>query len=73
MKTGKVATEASFYVVHILTMHKKLFTDGRMVEEAMTVMAETLLRLCLLLLMYSLLLTQWQGESVHFLQMQKLI
>ncbi|KAK7901476.1 hypothetical protein WMY93_018245 [Mugilogobius chulae] len=41
-KRGNAATEASFKVAHLLTKHKKAFTDGAVVKEAMTAVAETL-------------------------------
>lgn len=44
MKKANAATEASFKVAHILTKHKKSFTDGGIVKEAMTAVAETLLK-----------------------------
>ena len=44
MKRANAATEASFKVVHILTKHEKPFTDGGIINEAMTMVAETLYR-----------------------------
>uniref|UniRef100_A0AAV2MK93 Uncharacterized protein n=1 Tax=Knipowitschia caucasica TaxID=637954 RepID=A0AAV2MK93_KNICA len=41
-KKANAATEASFKVAHILAKHKKPFTDGAVVKEAMTAAAETL-------------------------------
>lgn len=43
-KKPNSVTEASFKVAHILTKHKKPFTDGGMMKEAMTAMPETLFR-----------------------------
>ncbi|KAL7381747.1 hypothetical protein ABVT39_010657 [Epinephelus coioides] len=43
-KKANAATEASFKVAHILTKHKKPFTDGGIVKEAMTTVPETLLK-----------------------------
>ncbi|CAK6977313.1 uncharacterized protein LOC121909836 isoform X6 [Scomber scombrus] len=43
-KKANAATEASFKVGHILTKHHKRFTDGGIVKEAMTAVAETLFR-----------------------------
>ena len=43
-KKANAATEASFKVAHILTKHKKPFTDGGIVKEAMTAVAETLFK-----------------------------
>lgn len=39
---GKAATETSFRVSHILAKHKKPFTDGELIKEAMSVTADTL-------------------------------
>ncbi|KAM3860423.1 SCAN domain-containing protein 3-like [Diretmus argenteus] len=39
---NKAATEASFRVSHLLAQHKKPFTDGELVKQAMTVTADTL-------------------------------
>lgn len=39
---NKAATEASFRVSHLLAQHKKPFTDGELVKQAMAVTAETL-------------------------------
>lgn len=41
---GQFSKEALFKVVHIVTKHKKPFTDGRIVQEAMTVVSETLFK-----------------------------
>lgn len=43
-KKVNAATEASFKVAHILTKHKKPFTDGGIVKEAMTAVAETVFK-----------------------------
>ena len=43
-KKANAATEASFKVAHILTKHKKPYTDGGMVKEAMTAVADTLFK-----------------------------
>ena len=40
-KKANTATEASFKVAHILTKHKKPYTDGGMVKEVMTAVADT--------------------------------
>lgn len=42
MKKAKTVTEASFKVVHILMKNKKPFTNGGIVKEALTMVAETL-------------------------------
>ncbi|KAJ8349021.1 hypothetical protein SKAU_G00276100 [Synaphobranchus kaupii] len=39
---NKAATEASFRVSHLLAQHKKPFTDGELLKQAMTVTADTL-------------------------------
>ena len=39
---NKAATEASFRVSHLLAKHKKPFTDGEIVKEAMAITAETM-------------------------------
>ncbi len=44
IKRGNAITEASFKVARILTQHKKPFTNGAMVKEAMTAVAETLFK-----------------------------
>lgn len=44
IKRGNSVTEESFKVARILTKHKKPFTDGAMVNYAMTSVAETLLK-----------------------------
>lgn len=41
-KRANAATEASFKVAYILAKHKKPFTDGAIVKEAMSAAAETL-------------------------------
>ncbi|CAL9688304.1 unnamed protein product [Knipowitschia caucasica] len=41
-KKSCAATEASFKVAHLLAKHKKPFTDGAIVKDAMTAVAETL-------------------------------
>ena len=41
-KRANAATEASFKVAHILAKHKKPFTDGVLVKEAMAAVAESL-------------------------------
>ncbi|CAB4062974.1 unnamed protein product [Lepeophtheirus salmonis] len=43
-RKDNIATEPSFKVVDIFTKRQKLFTDGGIVKEAMTVVAETLFR-----------------------------
>jgi len=43
-KKANSATEASFKVAQILTKRKKPFTDGGIVKEAMTAVAETVFR-----------------------------
>ena len=43
-KKANTATEASFKVAHILTKHKKPYTDGGMMKEAMTAVADTLFK-----------------------------
>ncbi|XP_041854559.1 zinc finger BED domain-containing protein 5-like [Melanotaenia boesemani] len=42
LKKSTVSTEASFKVAQILTKHKKAFTDGGVIKEAMTAVAESL-------------------------------
>ncbi len=44
IKRGNAITEASFKVARILTQHKKPFTNGAMVKEEMTAVAETLFK-----------------------------
>ncbi|XP_056138883.1 general transcription factor II-I repeat domain-containing protein 2-like [Lampris incognitus] len=43
-KKARAATEASFKVAHVLTKHKKPFTDGGIVKKAMTAVADMLFR-----------------------------
>lgn len=43
-KKANASTEASFKVAHVLTKHKKPFTNGGIVKEAMTAVAETLFK-----------------------------
>uniref|UniRef100_K7F4P2 SPIN-DOC-like zinc-finger domain-containing protein n=1 Tax=Pelodiscus sinensis TaxID=13735 RepID=K7F4P2_PELSI len=38
---GKACTEASFRICHLLAKHKKSFTDGEIIKEAMIVMTDT--------------------------------
>lgn len=44
VQKANACTEASFKEAHILTKHKKAFTDGCIVKEAMTAVAETLFK-----------------------------
>ena len=44
IKKANAATEALFKVAHILTKHSKTLTDGRIVKEAMTAVAELLFK-----------------------------
>uniref|UniRef100_A0A8C8SXX4 Uncharacterized protein n=1 Tax=Pelusios castaneus TaxID=367368 RepID=A0A8C8SXX4_9SAUR len=41
---GKASTEASFRISHLLAKHKKPFTDGEIIKEAMMVAADTLFK-----------------------------
>lgn len=77
-KKVNAATEALFKVANILTKHKKPITDGGIMKEAMTAVAETLFKdhkvrqiFCLLLPMYSLAQILWQGECLRCLQMRQ--
>ena len=38
---NKAATEASLRISHLLAKHKKPFTDGDLIKEAMAITAET--------------------------------
>ena len=76
VKKANAATEASFKMVHILTKHKKPFTNGRIVKDVMTAVAETLFKdhksktEIMSAIADNLVLILWQGECLHCLWMQ---